>query len=47
VLHVAPSWRSCEDQVEDRWVDAMDYVGPCYPYFAVFIVLGHRGILVF
>jgi hypothetical protein len=35
---------SREDQVEDGWVDAMDCIGPCYPYFAVFIVLGPRSI---
>jgi hypothetical protein len=47
MVHVAPSWRSHEDQVKDGWVDAMGCVGPCYPYFAIFHVLGHRGILVF
>jgi hypothetical protein len=46
VVHVAPSWRSCADQVKDGRVDAMGSVGPCYPYFAIFIVLGPRGIVV-
>jgi hypothetical protein len=32
---------------EDRRVDAMGYIGSCYPYFVIFIVLGTRGILVF
>jgi hypothetical protein len=36
---VAPSRRSHKDQVEDGHVDAMSYVGPCYAYFIVFIVL--------
>jgi hypothetical protein len=47
LVHVAPLWRSCEDRVEDGWVNATSFIGPCYPYFAVFIVLGPRGILVF
>jgi hypothetical protein len=46
VVHVAPSWRSREDQVEDGRVDALGYVRPCYPYFVVFIVLGHMDIFV-
>jgi hypothetical protein len=33
--------------VKDKQVDAMDCVGPCYPCFVVFIVLGPMGILVF
>jgi hypothetical protein len=33
-------------QVEDGRIDAMGCVGPCYPTFAVFIVLGPRGIVV-
>jgi hypothetical protein len=45
VVHVAQ--KSCGDQVEDGWVDAMGCIGPFYSYFAVFIVLGPRGILVF
>jgi hypothetical protein len=47
IVHVAPSWRSHEDQVEDRQVDVMGCIRPCYPYFAIFHVLGPRGILVF
>jgi hypothetical protein len=35
MVHVAPLWRSREDEVEDR---------PCYPCFAIFYVLGPRGI---
>jgi hypothetical protein len=47
MVHVTSSRRLCRDQVEDGRVDAMGYVGPCYPYFTVFIVLGPSGILVF
>jgi hypothetical protein len=46
VVHVAPSHRSCEE-VKDGWVDAMDCVGPYYPCFTVFIILGLRDILFF
>jgi hypothetical protein len=46
VVHVAPSHRLCEE-VEDGWVDAMDCVGPYYPYFIVFIVLDLRDVLFF
>jgi hypothetical protein len=44
---VAPSQRSCEDQVEDRRVDVMDYVGPCHTYFVIFYVLDTMDIIVF
>jgi hypothetical protein len=33
-------------QGEDGYVDAMGYVGPCYPTFTVLDVLGLRGIVV-
>jgi hypothetical protein len=46
VVHVAPSWRLRRRQVEDKRVDAMGCVGPCNPPFAIFIVLGYRGIVV-
>jgi hypothetical protein len=46
-VHVAPSWRLRRRQVEDGWVDAIGCVGPCYPTFTVFNVLGARGIVVF
>jgi hypothetical protein len=45
-VHVAPSRRLRRRQVEDGWVDAMSYVRPCYPTFAVFNVLVPRGIVV-
>jgi hypothetical protein len=47
VVHVAPSWRLRRDQVKDGRVDATGCVGPYYPYFAVFYVLGSRGIVLF
>jgi hypothetical protein len=46
VVHVAPSWRSHEDQVEDGRVDTTGCVGPCYLCFAVFL-LCHMGKFVF
>jgi hypothetical protein len=47
MVHVASLWRSRGDEAEDRWVDATGYIGLFDPNFAVFIVLGPRGILVF
>jgi hypothetical protein len=44
VVHVAPSRRLHRRQTEDRWVDATGCVGPCYPCFAVFFLLGHMGV---
>jgi hypothetical protein len=44
---MTPSQRLRRGQVEDGWVDVMGCVGPCYHYFAVFLVLGPRGIVVF
>jgi hypothetical protein len=46
VVHVAQSRRLRQRQVEDGRVDAMGYVGPCYPTSAVFNVLGPGGIVV-
>jgi hypothetical protein len=47
VVHVASSQRSCENEVEDGRVDAMSCIRLFYPNFIIFIVLGHRDILVF
>jgi hypothetical protein len=47
VVHVAPSRRLCQDQVECGRVDATGCVGSYYPYFVIFYLLGHRGIVVF
>jgi hypothetical protein len=46
VVHVAPSQRVRRRKVEDRWIDATGYVGPYYPTFVVFNVLGPRDIVV-
>jgi hypothetical protein len=46
VVHVAPSWRLHQSQVEDGWVDVMGCVRFCYPCFVVFFLLGPRGIVV-
>jgi hypothetical protein len=47
VVHMAPSWRLCQVHAEDGRIDVMSYIGPCYPYFTVYIVLDPRGSLVF
>jgi hypothetical protein len=44
---VAPSQRSCEDEVKDGRVDATDRVGSYYTYFTVFFVLDLMSIIVF
>jgi hypothetical protein len=47
VVHMTQSQMLRRRQVEDRWIDATDYVGTCYPTFAVvFNALGPRGIIV-
>jgi hypothetical protein len=43
---VGPSWRLRRRQVEDGRVDATGCVGLSYPTFAIFSVLGPRGIVV-
>jgi hypothetical protein len=45
-VHVAPSQRLRQRQVEDRRVDVMDCVGPYYLTFVIFNVLGPTGIVV-
>jgi hypothetical protein len=45
-VHVAPSRRLRRRQAEDGWANATGDVGPCYPTFVVFNVLGPRGIVV-
>jgi hypothetical protein len=47
MVHVASSWRLRQIDAEDERVDATGCIGPFYPNFAVFIVLGPNGILVF
>jgi hypothetical protein len=46
VVHVAPSRRLHQRQVEDERIDVTDCVGPCYPTFTVFNVLGTKDIVV-
>jgi hypothetical protein len=46
MVHVASSRRLCRVEADDGRVDAMGYVGPFYPNFAVFYVLGPMSILV-
>jgi hypothetical protein len=41
---ISQRWRW--SQVEDGWVDVTGCTGPFYPTFAVFNVLGTRGIIV-
>jgi hypothetical protein len=43
---VAPSRRLRRRQTEVGRIDAMDCVGPCYPFFTVFLLLGSRGVVV-
>jgi hypothetical protein len=47
MVHVASSQMSRGDEAEDECVDATDYIGLFYPYFSIFVVLGHKGNLVF
>jgi hypothetical protein len=46
VVHVVPLWRLRRGQVEDGRVDVTGCVGPYYPCFVIFILLGPRGIVV-
>jgi hypothetical protein len=43
MVHVASSWRSRGDEAKDGRVDVMGCIGPCYPYFVVFTLLGPRA----
>jgi hypothetical protein len=46
VVHMAPLQRLRRSEVEDRLVDAIGYVGPCYLCFVVFNLLDPRDIVV-
>jgi hypothetical protein len=46
VVHVAPSQRLRQIQIEDGRINAMGCIGPCYLCFAIFILLGSRDIVV-
>jgi hypothetical protein len=47
MVHVTSSWRSRADEDEDGRVEAIGCIRPFYCNFAIFYVLGPRGILVF
>jgi hypothetical protein len=47
MVHVASLQRSCGVEAKDGWIDVMGCIRLFYPNFAIFIVLGPRGILVF
>jgi hypothetical protein len=51
VVHVASSWRLCENEAKDGRFDDIGCgaveVGPNYPSLDVIFLLAHRGILVF
>jgi hypothetical protein len=47
IVHVTSSQRLIRVETKDGRVDVMSYIRPFYPNFAVFIVLGSKGILVF
>jgi hypothetical protein len=43
MVHVASPRRLHRVEAKDRWVDATGCVGPFYPNFTIFYVLGHRA----
>jgi hypothetical protein len=47
MVHVTSLLRSRADEAKDGRVDAMGCIRLFYPNFFIFIVLGHKGILVF
>jgi hypothetical protein len=47
MVNVASSRMLCRVEAQDRRGDAMGCIGPFYPNFAIFIVLGPSGVLVF
>jgi hypothetical protein len=47
MVHVASSRRSRGVQAKGGWIDVTGCIGPFYPDFAIFIVLGPEGVLVF
>jgi hypothetical protein len=46
MVHMSSSWRLRRVEAKDGWVDVMGCVGPIYPNFAIFYVLGPRDIIV-
>jgi hypothetical protein len=47
MVHMVSLQRLRRCQVEDGWVDVTGCIGPYYPCFIVFFVLGPSYILVF
>jgi hypothetical protein len=47
MMHVALSRRSRGVEAEDGRINAMSYIRLFYSNFTIFIVLDHKGILVF
>jgi hypothetical protein len=47
MVHMVSSWKLRRGQVEVGRVDVTGCIGPCYPCFIIFFVLGRRGNLVF
>jgi hypothetical protein len=47
MVHLASSQMSYRDEAEDGRVDATGCIGPFYPYFIIFTILGSRDILIF
>jgi hypothetical protein len=47
LVHMVSSRRLRRDQVEDGRVNVVSCIGLCYPYFAVFLILDCRNILIF
>jgi hypothetical protein len=47
MVHMTSSRRLREDEFEDGRVDVMGCISLFYPNFAIFIVLGPKGNLVF
>jgi hypothetical protein len=46
MVHMVSSRRLHGDEAQDGWVDATGCIGPFYPNFVIFVVLGHKGSLV-
>jgi hypothetical protein len=46
MMHTAPSGMLRRDEAENGRIDVMNYVGLCYPYFIIFIVLDPMNIVV-
>jgi hypothetical protein len=47
MMHVTSSRRLRRVEAEDGRIDVTDCIGPFYPKFTIFYILGHSVILVF